>query len=87
MNSRAWNARQALFASPIEQFRFKLIDRQAKAMISLAKRMGKKLVMINANLNDLKTCQGVLRQYGVHPKLFDCAIKSAKEFCLARRAA
>lgn len=87
MNNRTGNARQALFASPIEQFRFKLIDRQAKAMISLAKRMGKKLVGLNANLADVKYCNGLLRQYGVHPRLFNCAIETAKEFRLVRRAA
>jgi hypothetical protein len=87
MNSRTWSARQTLFASPIEQFRFKLIDRQAKAMISLAKRMGKKLVGLNANLDDVKYCNGLLRQYGVHPRLFNCAIAAAKEFRLVRRAA
>jgi hypothetical protein len=80
-------ARQALFASPIEQFRFKLLDRQAKAMISHAKRMGKRMIINKLPVGDVKYAHQILRQYGVHPTLFDCALRAAKEAQQTRRAA
>jgi hypothetical protein len=80
MSNRHAAAREKLYSSPIEQFRFKLLDRQAKAMISYAKRMGKRMVVNNIPTIDEKYAHQVLRQYGVHPRLLDCALKAARAF-------